>query len=83
MLATRQILILLTLFFVGCSNKNAQQPIIINIEPKFPPQYFPNSQIDKMNENNDFSYNEDDTFIQNIDINKKEVNNDIEKNTTK
>ncbi len=36
-----------------------------------------------MKRGNDFSYNEDDTFIQNIDINKKEGNNDIENNLTK
>ena len=38
----KKIQILILLLFMGCSSQ-PQAPVVINIAPSFPPQYFPNN----------------------------------------
>jgi hypothetical protein len=54
MLKTLKIVIML--FFIGCSSQ-PQAPVVINIAPSFPPQYFPNSSGNNRNIGNSYEEN--------------------------
>ncbi len=56
----KKLLIVLVLLFIGCSSK-PQAPVVINIAPSFPPQYFPNNS-GSSNRNIGNSYEENNIF---------------------
>lgn len=39
----KKIILIITILLGGCSSQ-PQAPVVINIAPSFPPQYFPNSR---------------------------------------
>jgi hypothetical protein len=53
----RSLQILIVLFFIGCSSQR-QAPLVINIPPTYPPQYFPNnSEGNNQNRSNYYQEN--------------------------
>lgn len=52
----KSIQILMVLLFIGCSSQ-PQAPVVINIAPSFPPQYFPNNDGNNKNIGNSYDEN--------------------------
>ena len=64
----KKIILITTILLVGCSSQ-PQAPVVINIAPSFPPQYFPNSSgINNRNIGNSYEENHN---IQEINLDEE------------
>ena len=70
----KQLILIISIFLVGCSSQ-PQAPVVINIAPSFPPQYFPNNGSEN-NRNIGNSYEENNN-IQEINL-QEEGDDEIE-----
>jgi len=70
----KQLILIIVVFLVGCSSK-PQAPVVINIAPSFPPQYFPNNSSGN-NRNIGNSYEENNN-IQEVNL-QEEGDDEIE-----
>jgi len=62
--------LMISWLIIGCSSK-PQAPIVINIAPSFPPQYFPNNNADNRNIGNSYEENNN---IQEISLEEERGN---------
>lgn len=64
-------------FFIGCSSQR-QAPLVINIPPTYPPQYFPNNGgINNQNMGNSY---EENNHIQEMNTMEEEGEDEIDDN---
>ena len=74
----KKLILIITILLGGCVSQ-PQAPVVINIAPSFPPQYFPNSSGNNRNIGNSYEENNN---IQEINLEEEgedEVNYEEEK----